>query len=212
MYSNYSVVKARALTNKEVFLIDGLDYDYIEENYESTGIKLFTPYERDHHNSNLKRLLHDVPLYKRDLDVDRLMMAFGISPDYNIRNIYDKGDMCKIEFSNYRSLRKHVLVSKEALETMYIRRTLHSFYAVYIEPLKTFERSRGEKIAEISHLTNNLGQICPGFYPWSYIDGNLFNSEVSDIVKALQDSGTTDVTAERFITGWKNAEILFFTF
>lgn len=164
MLQTYSIVKARALSDEELSSINGMNVNYITENYDATGYKVFTPKEKQKY-VQMAQYMKPISLYTRRINFDRIKKANSVPDDFHFNTIFKLCEMHVVEFIDSYDVNKLcVSLTTEEIQDKYMDTEYHNLYVAYIEPIAKLDNNNGHKLCSIVGAMDYRWNIGPGYY------------------------------------------------
>lgn len=163
MSEEYSIVKARALTDAEIKSIDNQLIEYIDENYDGTGYKLFSGDEKDFYHY-LGLYMRSVRVYKRIINPSKVRIYFSIPPSFNV-NIQEENNKAKVIFEDFYGKRIVKYVPMNTAKTLFMERQAKGRFAAYVEPILSIGTTIGKPFAEDFKFLGGNGNVASGYFP-----------------------------------------------
>lgn len=186
MVPNYSLLKARRLTDDEKSSVEYKDLEYINENFESTGFKVFTEDQRMQY-TELAVYMRPVKLYTEDFDYAALRKRNAVDDSYYITNIYyDDTDRCCFVYENDDGGNIFTSVPVKVLKEKYTQKVCRTYFIVYLEVMIDFDTIRGEEIANKSLLVDSDEDILGGYFALFHLNLSYY-FEFLDLIETDSD-------------------------
>lgn len=167
MVPNYSVVKVRALSEEELSDIQGLSLEYILENFEANGYRVFKPREVDEH-PGLKPYMQQVHLNAKKYDHAKMKLYYHVPADYILVKITPpktKDGNATMVFVNPSGITLCEYDTSEVIDGIFTEEKICEYYITYIEPIASLKQTDGIFLCKDHGITNFDGTVEAGYFP-----------------------------------------------
>lgn len=184
MLDNYSIVKVSSLTERELMDIEGMNSEYLEENFDSTNYKLFSSQEKAFYR-DLSRYMLPIDLKTPCIDFEKIKRNYLIPPQYKPYKLYKKGHHKYIEFESPEGRIADIHMNPINLREHFVRTIFKEKLIARIEPLFVFPEPMGEELARRQRLVNINNNVVGGYF---YIPRSCYLSIAKECKMTIESS------------------------
>lgn len=197
MLPKYSIVKARALDAAEMEAVMNSNVNYLAENYDTCGYRVFNAKEKDEYR-DLARYMKPVTLYTNHLNFQNIRESLSLPPVCQIVDFSQNGNIGCFIFQNPDGTRFPRYLDRETAKNILVEQIFDEYYVAYVEPIYSFAPNIGSKLAARHNITHDDGSIKAGYFSISWIMA----------VNMTKEAPNVDPTIFKHNTG---EEMLFYT-